>query len=79
MKKRVSRCGGEDVGCDVSALSSHCNTEMLRVVLSAVAGQYGKLCLVPDGTVKTSWSKAEALADVLQEQVAFDFPVDGHL
>ena len=52
---------------------------MLQVVLSAVAGQYGKLCLVPDGTVKTSWSKAEALADVLQEQVAFDFPVDGHL
>jgi hypothetical protein len=29
VKKRVRRCGGEDVGCEVSAFRSHCSTEIL--------------------------------------------------
>ena len=29
MKKRVRRCGGDDVGCEVSAFRSHCSTEIL--------------------------------------------------
>jgi len=30
VKKRVRRCGGDDVGCEVSAFRSHCMTEILR-------------------------------------------------
>lgn len=29
VKKRVRRCGGDDVGCEVSAFRSHCSTEIL--------------------------------------------------
>jgi hypothetical protein len=31
VKKRERRCGGEDVGWDVSALRSHWRTDILRV------------------------------------------------
>jgi hypothetical protein len=30
VKKRVRRWGGEDVGWDVSAFRSHCNTDILH-------------------------------------------------
>lgn len=30
VKNLLSLCGGEDVGWDVSALSSHCRTEILK-------------------------------------------------
>lgn len=33
VKKRVRRCGGDDVGCEVSAFRSHCSTEMLCVCM----------------------------------------------
>ena len=29
VKNRESRCGGEDVGCEVSAFNNHCKTDML--------------------------------------------------
>ena len=29
VKNRVRRCGGDDVGCEVSAFRSHCITDIL--------------------------------------------------
>jgi hypothetical protein len=36
VKKRFKRWGGEDVGCDVSALSNHCSTEMLKGINNGI-------------------------------------------
>jgi hypothetical protein len=35
--------------------------------------------ITPNSTIKTTWSKAEPLTDILQEQVALDVPFQGHL
>lgn len=76
MKKRVSRWGGEDVGCEVSAFSSHWMTDILKG--SARFQQYcdeSRLYMgacIPDCPVETTWPEAEPLTDVLEEQIAFD-------
>lgn len=33
----------------------------------------------PDRTVKAAWSETKALTDVLQEQIAFDLPLERDL
>lgn len=69
VKKRLRRWGGEDVGWDVSALSSHCKTDILRMVKRLHPS--GRAA-VPYCTVETSGSETKALTDVLQEQIPID-------
>jgi hypothetical protein len=73
VKNRDRRCGGEDVGCDVSALRSHCRTDILRGQgrnLDVYKGSLGQI--EPDDTVKTTRSESKSLTDVLQKKITVD-------
>ena len=50
---------------EVLALKSHCRTDMLPCHLSHCTEE--AQIFLPDGSVKAPWSKAEALANILQE------------
>lgn len=64
MKNRVRRCGGDDVGWEVSALRSHWMTEIL-LDMSLGMQRSEENIDAPYCAVEASWAEPKSLAYVL--------------